>query len=84
MLLLTEAPKTLVKVSDFGLSKIVNEDTVMKTICGTPFYVAPEIFDERIKKYDQKVDIWSLGVILFYMLARELPFKYVYPFFTCF
>lgn len=63
------------KISDFGLSKVVSEETVMQTICGTPYYVAPEIWDSAAATYDQKVDVWSLGVILYYMLARELPFK---------
>lgn len=33
----------LVKVSDFGMSKLVDAKTMMKTFCGTPMYVAPEI-----------------------------------------
>lgn len=75
VLLLSDAPKTQVKVSDFGLSKIVNEETVMRTLCGTPNYLAPEIWDTTCNSYDEKVDIWSMGVILFHMLARELPFQ---------
>ncbi|XP_019880788.1 ovarian-specific serine/threonine-protein kinase Lok [Aethina tumida] len=64
---------SLVKVSDFGLSKETH-DNIMSTICGTPHYVAPEVLDGRYKEYNNQVDIWSLGVILFYMLSKKLPF----------
>ncbi|KAL3530964.1 hypothetical protein ACH5RR_010286 [Cinchona calisaya] len=65
------------KVTDFGLSATINQvgsDGLLRTICGTPAYIAPEIL---IKKgYDgAKVDIWSCGVILFEMAAGFLPFN---------
>lgn len=41
ILLNSSDPETLLKVSDFGLSKLVDKDTIMKTLCGTPLYVAP-------------------------------------------
>lgn len=75
VLLVSQAAKTRVKVTDFGLSKIITEDTCLRTLCGTPFYLAPEVWDTNCSVYDKKVDIWSLGVILFYMFAKELPFK---------
>lgn len=43
ILLATALDITLAKVSDFGLSKLVDAQTMMKTFCGTPMYVAPEI-----------------------------------------
>lgn len=73
MLLASEDVETLVKVSDFGLSKITDEDSTMKTVCGTLHYIAPEILDSP--KYNKQVDIWSLGVILFYMFSKQLPFR---------
>jgi len=60
-------------VTDFGLSNIVsNEGDLMKTACGTPAFVAPEIL--RQERYDSQVDMWSLGVILYTMLCGYPPF----------
>lgn len=65
------------KVSDFGLSKILTDESRANTKCGTPYYIAPEIINAANNFYDRKVDIWSLGVLLYFMLSQELPFKYV-------
>lgn len=68
--------ETLLKVSDFGLSKFVQTDSVMRTLCGTPLYVAPEVLMTGGRgTYTSKVDIWSLGVVLFTMLSGTLPFS---------
>ena len=48
----------------------------MKSICGTPATMAPELF--RRIPYNEKCDIWSLGVIIFYMLFGYYPFKFNY------
>lgn len=66
VLLMTDEDETLIKVTDFGLSKLVNAATVMQTLCGTPTYLAPEIMLSAGKgSYTNAVDCWSLGVILF-------------------
>ena len=68
-----------VKISDFGLAKIVesNTDKVQLTSqgVGTYWYLPPECFEDR-KNVDisSKVDIWSVGVILFEMFFRKKPF----------
>lgn len=71
ILLATTDQYTLVKVSDFGLSKRVNTNSVLQTQCGTPMYLAPEV---RSAHYTNKVDIWSLGVILYNCLTSQYPF----------
>lgn len=58
------------KLIDFGLSKQVKNQK-MKTIVGTPYYVAPEVLQG---KYNMKCDIWSLGVIMYILLSGYLPF----------
>ena len=61
-----EQSKNNIKVIDFGLGlKGVNSAS---GICGTPFYMAPEIFSKKV--YDYKYDIWSLGMLLYVMLTR--------------
>lgn len=76
VLLESQNDETLLKVSDFGLSKFVAKDSVMRTLCGTPLYVAPEILSTGGKGcYTKKVDIWSLGVVLFTCLSGTLPFS---------
>ena len=55
-------------MTDFGLSKFVGENSLMKTLCGTPSYLAPEILlSAGTSGYSKAVDLWSLGVILFIM-----------------
>eukprot|EP00833_Pecoramyces_ruminatium_P001795 jgi/Orpsp1_1/1175827/evm.model.c7180000055369.1 len=53
-----------IKLSDFGLSRFVDDNFYMRTLCGTPNYTAPEIFDSNIKNYTVAVDMWSCGVIM--------------------
>lgn len=61
------------KVIDFGLSNILNEKQLLKTACGSPSYVAPEVLSGR-KYHGPQVDIWSSGIILYAMLCGTLPF----------
>lgn len=65
-----------VKLADFGLAKIIGEESFTTTLCGTPSYVAPEILaDSRHRKYTKAVDIWSLGVVLYICLCGFPPFS---------
>lgn len=65
-----------VKLADFGLAKIIGEESFTTTLCGTPSYVAPEILAEtRHRKYTKAVDIWSLGVVMYICLCGFPPFS---------
>ena len=44
-----------------------------RTICGTPNYIAPEVLDGKVG-HSYEVDIWSLGVVLYFALTKRLPF----------
>ena len=57
----------------FGLSKIISSQEKMVDGFGTLSYVAPEVLTRS--PYNKEVDIWSLGIILFYILSGHLPFK---------
>ena len=64
----SDESETLIKVTDFGLSRFVGENSLMKTLCGTPSYLAPEILKSGgTLGYSKAVDLWSMGVILFIM-----------------
>ena len=63
----------VIKIMDFGLSKIVSPSEKMVEGYGTLSYVAPEVILRT--PYNKEVDIWSMGVILYYMLNGSLPFR---------
>lgn len=68
MLLTLDRPP-IVKVADFGLAKVADSMTMLKTMCGTPNYLAPEVVHEDVDSlgYDHLVDSWSIGIITFSM-----------------
>jgi serine/threonine protein kinase len=89
-ILIAEQNPLKVKLSDFGLSKVVkHDDTFLKTFCGTLLYCAPEVFPDygttkgtkrrrgakQYHSYSSTVDIWSFGGVLWYALCKEPPFK---------
>uniref|UniRef100_A0A674D5B5 non-specific serine/threonine protein kinase n=1 Tax=Salmo trutta TaxID=8032 RepID=A0A674D5B5_SALTR len=62
-----------VKITDFGLCKEGITDTAtMKTFCGTPEYLAPEVLEDN--DYGRAVDWWGLGVVMYEMMCGRLPF----------
>ncbi|KAH7729021.1 Serine/threonine-protein kinase Nek7 [Aphelenchoides avenae] len=64
--------QNVAKVSDLGLSRIERMTTGAKSVCGTPYYLAPERMTQ--KAYSYKADVWSLGCILYEMAALRCPF----------
>jgi len=63
----------IIKIMDFGLSKIVSTQEKMVDGYGTLSYVAPEVLLRT--PYNKEVDVWSLGVIIYYMLTGKSPFR---------
>ncbi|KAI4925750.1 uncharacterized protein J4E92_006486 [Alternaria infectoria] len=90
-ILISDLDPFTVKLSDFGLSKVVkHEETFLKTFCGTLLYCAPEVFPDfngqskgtkrrrgakTYHSYSSSVDIWSFGGVLWYALCGEPPFR---------
>ncbi|KAF2759407.1 Pkinase-domain-containing protein [Pseudovirgaria hyperparasitica] len=65
-----------IKLADFGLAKIIGEESFTTTLCGTPSYVAPEILEPgNHRRYTRAVDVWSLGVVLYICLCGFPPFS---------
>mmetsp|Transcript_25892 Transcript_25892/g.71290 ORF Transcript_25892/g.71290 Transcript_25892/m.71290 type:complete len:333 (+) Transcript_25892:475-1473(+) len=72
LLLLSENDDSEVKIADFGFAKKVFKKNSLTTQCGTPGYVAPEILAGT--PYDERADMWSVGVILYILLGGYPPF----------
>jgi eukaryotic-like serine/threonine-protein kinase len=66
-----------VRLLDFGLSRMKTATplTVMGTILGSPSYIAPEVWGGQPDKLDQRVDVYSLSVILFRAISGRMPFS---------
>ena len=65
----------IVKITDFGLSRVKSFSTM--TAAGTPQWSAPEVIRQDI--YTEKADVYSFGVIIFELLAREIPYSNLAP-----
>ena len=61
-----------VRVGDLGVAKILNQTFFAKTFIGTPYYLSPEICED--KPYDDKSDVWALGCILYELCTYQHPF----------
>ena len=62
-----------IKIGDFGVSKkLVNNNLYAYTFVGTPYYLSPEICQN--KPYDEKSDVWSLGVLIYELITLNKPF----------
>ena len=64
-----------IKIIDFGTAKIFHKTINKKDdIVGTLYFISPEVFSYNYDKYDEKSDIWSIGVILYKALTKKYPF----------
>lgn len=63
----------ILKVADFGFARSLPNAMMAETLCGSPLYMAPEIL--RYEKYDAKVDLWSVGAVLYEMAVGKAPFR---------
>ena len=60
------------KLIDFGLSSRIKKNEKLNHTVGTPSFIAPETLKGE---YDEKCDVWSIGVILYYILSGKFPFN---------
>jgi serine/threonine protein kinase len=89
ILLDTRDGESTIKVTDFGLARLIGEAEIATTLCGTPMYVAPEVLLHGLNiqgdpsassaqhGYGKEVDMWSLGCILYVLLSGRPPFDCV-------
>ena len=81
ILLASATDDTQIKITDFGLARLLGEQGA-QTFCGTPQYFAPEVLERKntvlgLGHYGKAADMWSIGVILYVLLAGMLPFANV-------
>lgn len=63
----------MLKLADFGFARSLPSTSLAETLCGSPLYMAPEIL--RYEKYDHRVDLWSIGTVLYELISGRPPFK---------
>ena len=62
-----------IKIGDLGVAKVLSKGSLAKTVIGTPYYLSPEICEE--KPYNDKSDVWALGCILYELCTFKHPFE---------
>lgn len=67
-----ENGRIMIKIIDFGTALFVPPQTKISEMLGTPYYIAPEVITGE---YNEKCDVWSIGVILYILLSGSPPFS---------
>lgn len=62
----------IIKIADFGFSKMLGNDAIATTMLGSPLNMAPEILGG--KNYNNKADIWSIGICFYELLFGKSPY----------
>ncbi|CAG5116155.1 unnamed protein product [Candidula unifasciata] len=71
--ILLDKRKEVVKIGDFGISKVLSSKSKAYTVVGTPCYISPELCEG--KPYNQKSDIWALGCVLYELASLKRAFE---------
>lgn len=71
-ILIDDIDNMQIKITDFGFATYFDEENKLEDVLGSPLYMPPEIV--RQDKYDQKVDIWSAGILTCILLSGVPPF----------
>ncbi|GAA5810642.1 hypothetical protein MFLAVUS_004065 [Mucor flavus] len=71
--ILLDQDQKSIKIADFGMATMQSSNALLKTSCGSPHYVSPEIV-RGIPYYGPSADVWSAGIILYTLLTGNLPF----------
>ena len=71
--LIDKEQNNTLKIIDFGTATQFKNDELMKEVYGTSYYIAPDVLKKR--GYNEKCDVWSIGVILYILLSGMPPFS---------
>ena len=63
-----------IKISDFGFSCLFDPNMGLNLSLGSPLYMAPEIIRDSL--YNEKVDVWSIGIIAYWLIAGVNPYPF--------
>ena len=70
-----EAEEEVAKIGDFGYSKELIKKGLVYTLVGSPCSLAPEVILSDSLGYDERADIYSLGIMFYKMLFGDYPYK---------
>ena len=71
--LLIDRHHSVIKISDFGISKVLSSKSKAMSVVGTPCYISPEVCEHS--PYNQKSDIWAVGCILYELMTLKRAFE---------